>query len=369
MGGFSCSSVPRPRAPLSRRRRPLRPFFNRLRLPFVTGYHIHLVTFDLPGQARLGFARHNPLTQLTGHRLHVAFVQPQLLGDRLIGQIQAQEIPTQNPYPQGLMMTGKNRVRQIVKVPMTALAVVFLPRRLGGIPALFGHLPGVTVRTAHTLGPAPLAHCLVALGIINQILEVDHRRISSCSARDRKLHRVAFYRMTVRGLGITTTTGETTEVTRTFGGTSSATPLVAGIAGLTLSANPNLSALELISILKQTAAKDLEFQAYSQTPPANFDPDTSWDVSPIAPFDKGEFVDNGDEEGPWSPWFGCGRVDAKAAITEVLNRRPTTGDKRFRGSSSPDKSIPDNHYRTGADQGKLNRWALRLAPKTGDKQR
>ena len=101
----------------------------------MTGYHIHLVTFDLPGQARLGFERHNPLAQLSGHRLHVILVQPQLLGNLLIGQIQAHEIQTQNPYPQGLMMTGKDRVRQIIKVPMTALAVVFPPRWLGCIPS------------------------------------------------------------------------------------------------------------------------------------------------------------------------------------------------------------------------------------------
>lgn len=154
-----------------------------------------------------------------------------------------------------------------------------------------------------------------------------------------------YHRMAVRGLGITTTTGEPAAVTHSFGGTSSATPLVAGIAGLTISANPNLGALEVISILKQTAARDLVFQPYPGTPPASFDPDTSWDVSPIAPFDNGEFVDQGDEEGPWSPWFGFGRVDASAAVAQALNRIPARGDQRFRGSSSPDKSIPDNNVR------------------------
>ncbi len=153
----------------------------------------------------------------------------------------------------------------------------------------------------------------------------------------------AYYRMTVRGLGITTTTGESTGVTNSFGGTSSATPLVAGIAALTISANPNLSALEVISILKQTAAKDLDFTDYPATPPASFDNDTSWDVSPVAPFSSGEFVDNGDAEGSWSPWFGHGRVDAAAAVAEALNRNSQTGNQAFQGSSSPDKSIPDNN--------------------------
>jgi subtilisin-like proprotein convertase family protein/subtilisin family serine protease len=155
----------------------------------------------------------------------------------------------------------------------------------------------------------------------------------------------AYYRMTVRGLGITTTTGESISVTHSFGGTSSATPLVAGVAALTISANPNLSALDVISILKQTASKDLDFSDYPRTPPANFDFDTSWDVSPIAPFDSGAFCDNGDAEGTWSPWFGHGRVDAEAAVAEALNRNQQTGDQTFQGNSSPDKSIPDNNSR------------------------
>jgi subtilisin family serine protease len=42
----------------------------------------------------------------------------------------------------------------------------------------------------------------------------------------------AYFRQTVAGLGITTATGATGGVTARFGGTSSATPLVAGIAAL-----------------------------------------------------------------------------------------------------------------------------------------
>jgi subtilisin-like proprotein convertase family protein len=152
-----------------------------------------------------------------------------------------------------------------------------------------------------------------------------------------------YYRMTVRGLGITTTTGQAGSVTSGFGGTSSATPLVAGIAALTISANSSLSALDVISILKRTASKDIDFSAYPKTPPANFDPDTGWDVSPVAPFDKGDFVDNGDADGSWSPWFGHGRVDAEAAVAEALKLREPAGELSFQDTSSPNKSIPDNN--------------------------
>lgn len=155
----------------------------------------------------------------------------------------------------------------------------------------------------------------------------------------------AYYRMIVKGLGVTTTTGSVSGVTESFGGTSSATPLVAGISALTLSANPNLTALEVVEILKKTASKDLNFTGYPRTPPAGFDSDTSWDVSPIAPFNHGEFIDNGDAEGSWSPWFGHGRVNAEAAVAEALNRLQSGGEKNFSDSSMPDKSIPDNNSR------------------------
>jgi subtilisin-like proprotein convertase family protein/subtilisin family serine protease len=127
-----------------------------------------------------------------------------------------------------------------------------------------------------------------------------------------------YWRLDLPGLGITTTEGRDA-ITDSFGGTSSATPLVAGIAGLVISANPNLTALEVIRILKETASKDLNMTAWPSTPPATYDPNPNWDVSPIDPFDSGDFTDDhGFDEGTWSPWFGHGRVDAHAAVARAL---------------------------------------------------
>ncbi|HJQ84673.1 MAG TPA: S8 family serine peptidase, partial [Candidatus Binatia bacterium] len=117
-----------------------------------------------------------------------------------------------------------------------------------------------------------------------------------------------YHRLSVRGLGIVTTTGNGNGVTTQFGGTSSATPLTAAVAALTISANPQLTALEVESILKQTASKDLDMTPYPRTPPASFDPNTDWDVSPVEPFEDGAFTSS-PHEGTWSPWFGHGRVD------------------------------------------------------------
>ena len=152
-----------------------------------------------------------------------------------------------------------------------------------------------------------------------------------------------YFRLPVEGLGITTTVGHTSLITDNFGGTSSATPLVAGVAALVISANPELSALEVISILKQTASKDLNMDPYPRTPPASYDTDTSWDVSPIAPFDSGEFTDIGSPDGTWSPWFGHGRVDAPAAVQAALELLGEgAASNKVRVERIENKEIPDN---------------------------
>jgi subtilisin family serine protease len=77
-----------------------------------------------------------------------------------------------------------------------------------------------------------------------------------------------------------------------FGGTSAATPLAAGIAGLMLSATPELAPAEIREILRVTADK-------IDQPNANYDA-------------------NG-----WSPQYGFGRVNAALAV------------QRARGISAP----------------------------------
>ncbi|GGL05532.1 S8 family serine peptidase [Streptomyces flaveus] len=89
-----------------------------------------------------------------------------------------------------------------------------------------------------------------------------------------------------------------------FGGTSSATPLVAGAAALILDANPDLAAAEVRDILRSTAEKIGDPSFY--------------DVN-------GHSVD-----------FGCGRLDADAAVAEALGRVRGTGtDSGRRLSISP----------------------------------
>lgn len=88
-----------------------------------------------------------------------------------------------------------------------------------------------------------------------------------------------------------------------FGGTSSATPLAAGIAALLLSAEPDLTWIEARQILRDTAVK---FDT------ANNDPIGRW-------LDADGNPSNVSGQPPvFSKWYGYGRVDAEAAIQEGL---------------------------------------------------
>ena len=149
-----------------------------------------------------------------------------------------------------------------------------------------------------------------------------------------------YHRLILDGLGVTTTTGDAEAVRHTFGGTSSATPLVAGIAALIVSANPQLTALEIESILRRTASKDLNFTAYPRTSPASYDPNPTWDVSPVPPLDQGGFKDIGSGDGTWSPWFGYGKVDAVEAVRAALDM-VAVQTTRVRVELNPNMEIPD----------------------------
>ncbi len=98
-----------------------------------------------------------------------------------------------------------------------------------------------------------------------------------------------------RGFGSNTTPDG---YTGSFGGTSSAAPIVAGVAALVLSANPKLSAAEVKDILQTTADKIV---------------DTSFSLGGA---NLGVYDVNGH-----SQWFGYGKVNAEKAVLEAVRRR------------------------------------------------
>jgi subtilisin family serine protease len=101
------------------------------------------------------------------------------------------------------------------------------------------------------------------------------------------------------------------DYTNSFGGTSSATPVVAGVAGLVLSANPRLTAREVRGILEQTADKI---------------------VDPDADPQLGNRLGNYDANTQRSDWFGYGKVNALKAVQAAVRKaggNPNIGGSRF----------------------------------------
>jgi subtilisin family serine protease len=112
-------------------------------------------------------------------------------------------------------------------------------------------------------------------------------------------------RVYLPGLGIVTTDRvegagyDPSHFTDSFGGTSSACPLVAGVAALVLSANPDLTAAEVKQILQQTADKIVDT-----------DPDLQFG------YRKGTY-----EAAGRSDWFGFGKVNAFKAVKAAVQRQ------------------------------------------------
>jgi subtilisin family serine protease len=101
------------------------------------------------------------------------------------------------------------------------------------------------------------------------------------------------------------------DYTNTFGGTSSATPVVAGVAALVLSANPRLTAREVRGILEQTADKIVDSEPDPQL---------------------GNRMGNYDANNRRSDWFGYGKVNALKAVQAAVRKgggNPNIGGARF----------------------------------------
>jgi subtilisin family serine protease len=111
--------------------------------------------------------------------------------------------------------------------------------------------------------------------------------------------------------------------TSNFGGTSSSTPVVAGVAALVLSANPDLTATQVKRILQETADKIID---------TNADPQLG--------VRAGTYDANGH-----SQWFGYGKVNAAKAVQAAAQMRVVLpgASKQVVGKNNNRIAIPDNN--------------------------
>jgi subtilisin family serine protease len=173
------------------------------------------------------------------------------------------------------------------------------------------------------------------------------RQISVCAASDNWDD---LGQTTPLGRGITTTDNEGfglntdftagSQFTSRFGGTSSATPTVAGVCALVLSANPALTALEVKQLLQHTADKDLSLE--TDTP-----------VNEPGHFDAAGF----------SLWFGHGKVNAFRAVqaaTAGVAAERVVDVQESSGLEIPDVGTPVVSAITIAEQGTINELRIHV---------
>jgi subtilisin family serine protease len=129
------------------------------------------------------------------------------------------------------------------------------------------------------------------------------------------------------GLGVLTTDQlgaagyDKGDFTSDFGGTSSATPVVAGVAALVLSVNSNLTAQQVKKILQETADKIV-------------DPDSD----PQLGMNEGRYDASGH-----SLWFGYGKVNAYNAVRAAQQSSNSISVvKEITGRNENRLTIPDN---------------------------
>lgn len=137
----------------------------------------------------------------------------------------------------------------------------------------------------------------------------------------------------LQGLGIFTTDRmgslgyDSGDYTGYFGGTSSACPVVAGVAALVLSVNPDLTAAQVKQILEQSADKIIDSDADPQL---------------------GHRFGTYDSQGH-SQWFGYGKVNAYNAVRRAqrLFAVPMYSTRQIQQGNTQRQAIPDYQERQG----------------------
>src|SRR4051794_27437854 len=72
-------------------------------------------------------------------------------------------------------MAGEDGVGQVVEALATASALIALAMRLGVIPTVLDDRIRGALRAGHAVGPAHVPDRLVALGVVEEVLDVHHR--------------------------------------------------------------------------------------------------------------------------------------------------------------------------------------------------
>jgi len=152
---------------------------------------VDLVDLQLARQLHCRCFSDQAAALLLRHGLHVRPAKAQLLGDLLVGKVQAHEVEAQHPHTQRLMVSGQHhraaipwwemprsgiKAGEIVEAGRTCLAPIPLPGRLRVVVPVPNHRRAAAPGATHTLWPAVLAHEGEALGVVHEAGKVDQVR-------------------------------------------------------------------------------------------------------------------------------------------------------------------------------------------------
>jgi hypothetical protein len=145
------------------------PFFDLVRLPFVTSHNVSLIQLHFTREFLLWLCRRNDArAQLLTHALRIVFMQTQLVGNLPVRQVQSHQVQTTYPHRQALVAACKNGLTQVIEVVLTRLTAVVLSLRLLGVVALLADRVTPATWAPHLFRPAHLANHVIALGVIEQ---------------------------------------------------------------------------------------------------------------------------------------------------------------------------------------------------------
>src|SRR5262249_47402426 len=116
---------------------------------------------------------YDPATQRSRPLIRITLIERQLVGNLLVRQVEPHKIQTPEPHFQRLVMSGKNRVGQIIKTCVTVVTLIALTGWCRVIKATLDDVFGLTRRTRDAIGPAQLTNSLITLHIIDEMLDVD----------------------------------------------------------------------------------------------------------------------------------------------------------------------------------------------------
>lgn len=142
-------------------------------MPFMTRHDIHFVALDRSREFDLRLLGDDAGSKRRRHFVDLRFTHFQFVGDLSIGKVQTHQVQAEHPNGKRPMMPGEDRFCQVVERFVARAAKVMLAIGLNVVVSVFDDVVRLAMRTFDAFGPAKTSHHLVALGVVDQSVNVE----------------------------------------------------------------------------------------------------------------------------------------------------------------------------------------------------